>query len=49
MRFGELDAILTAFLEPISALPSAEFTLLLQQLPQLSDEELLVRLSNTTR
>ncbi|NJK73571.1 MAG: flagellar assembly protein H [Richelia sp. CSU_2_1] len=39
VRFGELDAILTAFLVPASALPAIEFTLLLLQLSALTVDE----------
>jgi hypothetical protein len=35
-RFGELDAPLTAFLVPVSALPASEFALLLLQLSALT-------------
>lgn len=38
-RFGELDAPLTAFLVPISALPASEFSLLLLQLSVLTIDE----------
>ena len=38
-RFGELDARLTAFLVPVSALPAAEFALLLLQLSALTVDE----------
>ncbi|MFB2982459.1 flagellar assembly protein H [Microseira sp. BLCC-F43] len=39
VRFGELDAILAAFLAPLSALPDTEFTLLLLQLSTLAVDE----------
>jgi hypothetical protein len=39
VRFGELDAIFTAFLIPTSALPAIEFTLLLLQLSALTVDE----------
>ena len=54
MRFGEIgdtaDATLRdrlrVMMQNLLALPPEELTLLLQQLPQLSNEELLARLSN---
>jgi hypothetical protein len=46
IRFGELGERLTALVSNILALPGEELALLLEELPQLSDEELLARLSN---
>jgi hypothetical protein len=39
VRFGELDALLAAFLAPVSTLPANEFTLLLLQLSALNGDE----------
>jgi hypothetical protein len=39
VRFGELDAVLAAFLTPVSALPATEFTMLLLQLLALNVDE----------
>jgi hypothetical protein len=39
VRFGELDPLLTAFLNPVSALPATEFTMLLLQLSALTVDE----------
>jgi hypothetical protein len=39
VRFGELDAKLSAFLAPVSVLPSREFTLLILQLSALTVDE----------
>jgi hypothetical protein len=39
VRFGEIDSKLSAFLVPVSALPSREFTLLILQLSALTVDE----------
>ena len=39
VRFGELDAVLAAFLTPVSALPATEFTMLFLQLSTLNVDE----------
>ena len=39
VRFGELDAVLAAFLTPVSALPATEFTILLLQLSAMNLDE----------
>ncbi|HBE32772.1 MAG TPA: flagellar assembly protein H, partial [Cyanobacteria bacterium UBA11368] len=49
MRFSQLDERIPDLATNLLALSSEELALLLQQLPQLSDEELLARLSNYTR
>lgn len=46
MRFSQLDDRIPDLATNLLALSSEELALLLQQLPQLSDEELLARLSN---
>jgi hypothetical protein len=46
MRFSQLDERIPALATNLLALSPEELALLLQQLPQLSDEELLARLSN---
>lgn len=46
MRFGELGERLTDQVSNLLALSGEELALLLEQLPQLSDEELLARLSD---
>lgn len=39
VRFGELDAVLAAFLNPVSTLPATEFTMLFLQLSALNVDE----------
>ena len=46
MRFGELGERFPVMMQNLLALSAEELTLLLQQLPQLSNEELLARLSD---
>jgi hypothetical protein len=49
MRFSQLDERIPDLATNLLSLSSEELALLLQQLPQLSDDELLARLPNSTR
>jgi hypothetical protein len=49
MRFSQLDERIPDLATNLLSLSSEELALLLQQLPQLSDDELLDRLPNSTR